>query len=90
MAGTRFVTMRTRDGGDRFSKMANLGVTQLLNGPYSGICLDRFSKNSIFQVLEYAPTWPTKILGHGSNDVNKFYKNFSWLKYMVTNDQLNQ
>ena len=35
MGGTRFVTMRARDGGDRISKMANLGVTQLLNGPYS-------------------------------------------------------
>ena len=77
-------------GGSGFSKMTNLGVTQLLNCPYSCICFDRFSNNSIFQFLEYAPTWSTKILGHGSNDVNEFYKNFFWLKYMVTNDQLNQ
>ena len=83
-----------RDGrgrrGEGCSKMANLGVTQILNGPYFWICLDRFSENSIFQFLEYTPTWPTIILGHGSHDVNTFYRNFFWLKCKVTNDQLNQ
>ena len=55
---------------------------------YFCICLDRFSKNSIFRIRSNVTFYITQLmLGqvvYGSNDINKLYRNFFWLKFKVT------
>ena len=73
------------NGINKFRQISNLIF-------YSCICMDRFGKNSIFRIRSNMAYYITQAMlgqvGLGSTDINKFYRNFSWIKFKVTSQDI--